>query len=582
MSDEYSQKSQKEHDNKSANRKNRAFASRNRFWMPYCMVLVTVWVALGSLLSGCGTCGGSGPKESTVDNVASDGFVWGTVDPQSLDPAKVQDMAAWWVTVNLFEGLMVFAPGNTKPLPGVAKSEPTVGPDGLTWTFELRTEAKWSDGQPVVAEDFVYAWRRAVHPETGGKNAMDFVPIQNADAIINGSQPDVTQLGVHAKSQHVLEVRLAYPSPTFARIVATPAFFPVPKRAVDKFGDQWTRPENLIGNGAFMLAEWKPRDRMTFVKNPHYWDATNVALERSTMRHLDSEALAWNLYQDNQLHWLNLLPVEKVGRLRSENHPELHVDPTLCNATVHLNMQRTPFTDRRVRQAFTMAVDRERLVNHILNRGDSLATHYLPPVFEATFGYVSPKGPAFDPVEAKRLLAEAGYPGGTGFPSVTYIYNTYDLNRTVAEFLQRSLSENLGVNIALENMEWRTFLGRIQDNDFDLARGGGCGIEDPNEWVRNYRTGSPTNYVRFSNAAYDGLLERINRTADPAERNRVIAEAEALLVAENPAIPLYFPVRAYLLKPFVKGFEPQALDVHLLKYIRLLPSDSPTESRHAR
>lgn len=534
---------------------------------------VTFAVILSAATAGCGTCGGSGSTESVGDNIDSEGFVWGTVDPQSLDPAKVQDMAAWWVTVNLFEGLLVFAPGNTKPLLGVAKAEPSVSSDGLTWTFELRPEAKWSDGEPVIAEDFVYAWRRAVHPETGGKNATDFAPIKNADAIINGSEPDVTKLAVRAVSTHVLEVQLAYPTPTFSRIVTTPPFFPVPKRGVDKFGDQWTRPENLIGNGAFTLAEWKPRDHMTFIKNPHYWDAANVQLKKSTMRHLDNEALAWSLYQDNKLHWLNLLPVEKVGRLRSENHPELHVDPTLCNATIHLNMQRTPFSDVRVRRAFTMAVDRERLVSHILNRGDLVAYHYLPPLFEATLGYRSPKGPSFDPAEARKLLAEAGFPGGKGFPSVTYIYNTYDLNRTIAEFLQRSLSENLGINVALENMEWRTFLTRIQDNDFDLARGGACGIEDPNEWVRNYRTGAPTNYVRFSNSGYDALLDRINHTNDLAERNRLVAEAEALVLSENPAIPLYFPVRAYLLKPFVTGFEPQALDVHLLKYIRLLLPD---------
>jgi oligopeptide transport system substrate-binding protein len=492
-------------------------------------------------------------------------LVWMTVDPQTLDPAKLNDMAAWWVSMNLFEGLLTPAPGNTPPVPGVAKALPTVSEDGRVWTFELRTDAKWSDGKPVVAEDFVYAWRRAVDPETGGKSGNDFRAIQGATAILEGSQKDLTALGVSAPDPHTLVVKLDHPHPAFDLKVASPAFFPVRRDVVEAHGDRWSLPEHIVSNGAYVLAEWKPRDRLVMTKNPHYWGAADVAIERTRMMHVEDENLGWNLYEDGKLHWFRALPAEKVAQLRSEKRPDLHSFEMLCNAGLLFNLRNPPLSDVRIRRAIAMAIDRDRLIQHVLDRGDKPSTQILPPILKAMAGYESPQGLGYDPEGARALLAEAGFPSGAGFPKLVYVYNTYEVNRTIAEFIQRSLREELGIAIDIENVEFKTYLTRINSGEFQLARGGVCGIADPAEWVESYRTGATANYGGFTDPEYDALLGQIPGATDRAARNAIIAKAETRLLDAQVMVPFYTPVRWYLLKPFVRGIEAQAMDVHLFK-----------------
>ena len=503
------------------------------------------------------------PREAVPDEL-----VWASIDPQTLDPARIHDLSAWWVSVNLFEGLLVPPAGDGVPVPGAAEL-PTRSADGLTYTFHLRPDAQWSDGRPVVAEDFVYAWRRAVDPATASPNADDFRGIEGALPIIEGKEPNTARLGVAAPDEHTLVVHLVQPIPYFEASVASPPFYPVRRDVVEAHGAQWTRPEHFVGNGAFVLKEWKHRDRLVLERNPRYWDAANVKLERAVMLHSENEDAALQWYQTGRIHWCNTLPPDKVVQLRKEGHPELHHGPMLCQVGAVFRVDRPPFDNLKVRRAFAMAVDRDRLVKHVLMRGDEAATHFIPSLFRKLSGYESPEGADYDPERARALLAEAGYPGGAGLPRVTYLYNTYDMNRTIGEFLQRSLKENLGVEVELENVEWKTYLARVSAGDFQLARSSYCGLTDPSLWLETFRTGGGSNYGRYGDPAFDTLLDRIAQEVDSGKRATLIAEAERVINDAQAVLPLYFPVRYYLLKPFVKGFEPQVMDVHLLKYVQL-------------
>lgn len=528
-------------------------------------------------VSGAVDAGGTAPEGPARPKPPAElptTFTWPGVDPQSLDPALIHDMSAWWIAVNLFEGLLVVPPGDGPPRPGVAEALPTPSEDRKTWTFRLRPDALWSDGRPVVAGDFVYAWRRAVDPATRSPNAEDFRVLAGAADLLEGRQTDTSTLGVEAPDDRTLVVRLASPVPYFVAQTATPPYFPVRRDVVERHGDRWTLPGNLVGNGAFTLAKWEPRDRLELVRNEHYWDRANVQLPSATMLHSETEDTALRWYEAGKVHWVNTISPDKVARMLSEGRADLHSGPMLCHVGVLFRLDRPPLDDPKVRRAIAMAIDRDRLVKHVLGRGDIVATQYIPSLFASLAGYEAPPGVPYDPEAARALLSEAGYPGGSGLPTLTYLYNTYDTNRAIAEFLQRSLKENLGVALELENMEWKSFLARTGQGDFQMARGSWCGLSDPSMWLETFRSGAGGNHGGFASAEYDALLERLAGEGDVARRLALVAEGERMLDRAQVIAPLYFPVRHYLLKPWIRGFEPQSMDVHLLKYLAIVP-DGP-------
>ncbi len=500
-------------------------------------------------------------------------MIWPDGGAEFLDPNKIAETAGNAIAMNMFEPLLNYARGNAAPVPGVAERY-EVSDDGLVYTFHLRHDAKWSNGRTVTARDFVYSWRRGLDPATGSRNAEQLWFLHNGRALNEGRLDDPSKLGVEAVDDFTLRVTLENPTPFFPSLVASIAYAPVPREAVEKWGNRWTRPEYIVVNGPYKLVEWKVRDRVVLEKNPLYWDAEHVRLQRAVILHNESETNAWNLYRSGKVYWVpSQIPTEKIPGLIARWPLDFHIDPIMCTYYYVFRLDHAPFDDVRVRRAFNMAVDKERLVRQILHAGQRAATHLVPEMFEHSDfewvrGYRSPHGDGYDPDKARALLAEAGYPDGSGLSQVEVVYNTYEGHRLIAEAIQRNLKEDLGVDLAIHNMEWKSLLKRLHRGDFQIGRSSWCAdYPDPMTFLSVFHSDSQNNYAGYHNPDYDALLERINRTRDRTRRNALIGKAEAMLNRDVPFLPLYFYVHVYLLNPYVRGFEPQYQDNHLLKYM---------------
>ena len=495
-------------------------------------------------------------------------FVWVEGGAEYLDPNKISESAGTNTAQNMFEGLLAHAPGNAPPVPGVAKSYDKSA-DATVYTFHLRDNAKWSNGRQVTAQDFVYSWRRGLEPETASRNAQQLWFIKGAKEYNSGELKDFSKVGVRAVDDLTLEVELVSPTPFFPYVVAYIAYAPVPKEAVEAWGPKWTQPEHIITNGAFHMTEWKLRARIVLKKSPTYWDADNVRFAGAINLHNESEDNAFQLFEAGKVHYTpGQVPAQKIPVLMSSGRSDYHLDPYMCVYYYVFRTDRPPFDDVRIRHAINLATDKERITKHILRAGQRPATHLVPPMFRDTLGYTSPEGEDFDPEAAARLLAEAGYPGGKGLPKIEMIYNTYEGNRLIAESIQRNLKDGLGIEPAANNMEWKSLLKLMQSGEFQLARASWCAdYPDPVNFLEVLHSEGESNYAGYKNPEYDALLDAIRKTPDQAKRNELMAKAESVVNRDVPLLPLYFYTRSYMLKPYVKGFEPQFMDNHLLKYM---------------
>lgn len=488
-------------------------------------------------------------------------------DPETLDPSLAADESSVTIARSLFEGLLRPPVGNGDPRPGVA-SEYEVSSDGLVYTFRLRPEARWSDGRPVTAEDFAYAWRRVLDPETGSRSAPLLDVIEGAEAFRRGR---ATDLGVRAVDSATLQVRLAVPTPTFLFLLTYPAFAPVRRDVVEAGGRQWTRPGRLVGNGAFRLVENDPKVRVVVERNPFYWNAEAVALDRVEFVFLEDERTAWDWYRAGRVDWLK-------GTLTRDQIPEarrlpgdFHADPVLCTYYTVLRVERSPLDDERVRQALDLAVDKERLVQEVLMGGQTPAWSLVPPVIRGPTGYEPPSGGEFDPARARSLLARVEAERGP-LPPLTWLYNQGEVHRMVGEFLQAQWRQHLGIEVRLQALEWKTLLDRQQRGDFEMARASWCAdVVDPGNFLEVFDSTGPSNYPGFADAEYDRLVASARREPENRTRLALLRQAETRLLAARPILPLYHYTRLYLLNPRARGFEPNLLDVHPLEDISFAP-----------
>ncbi|AXU95024.1 oligopeptide ABC transporter substrate-binding protein OppA [Erwinia persicina] len=475
---------------------------------------------------------------------------------QSLDPHKIEGVPESNVNRDLLEGLVI---SDTKghPIPGVAESWDNK--DGKVWTFHLRKDAKWSNGEPVTAQDFVYSWQRLSDPKTASPYAsyLQYGHLENIDDIIAGKKSPDT-LGVKAVDAHTLEVTLSEPVPYFFKLLIHPSMSPVYKPAVDKFGEKWTQPANWVGNGAFKLSEWVVNERIVLVRNTDYWDNKDTKLDKVTFLPISSEVTDVNRYRSGGSDMTyNNMPIELFQKLKKDIPGEVHVDPYLCTYYYEINNQKPPFNDPRVRAALKLGIDRDIIVTKVKGQGDLPAYSYTPPYTEGIkltppewFGWTQEKRNE----EAKKLLAEAGY---TADKPLTFslLYNTSDLHKKLAIAASSIWKKNLGVNVKLENQEWKTFLDTRHQGNYDVARAGWCAdYNEPTTFLGTMQSNSSNNTSHYKSEAFDKAMDAALSSPDEATRATRYADAEKILDKDSVIVPVYYYVNARLVKPYVGGY----------------------------
>ncbi len=519
------------------------------------LVLASAWL-LG--VAGC-----SSPSSTTAEG-RDGGFlqVGNGDEPQELDPQVVTGVPEHRICGALFEGLVNLDPETLAPMPGAAASW-TVSDDGTLYRFQLRPEGRWSNGDPVTAGDFVYAWQRILSPGLASEYGYMLWCIKNARAYNEGLLTDFSQVGVRALDDLELEVTLEHPTAYFLSMQVHSSWYPVHRAtierigAMDERGTKWTQPGNHVGNGAFMLKEWYPNKVITVVRNPYYWNAAEVRLPGVSFHPINDLLTEERNFRRGRLHLTENVPVNKIEVYQREHPEQLHIDPYLGTYFYRLNVTRPPFDDVRVRRAFAMALDRETLVNKVVKGGRQAAYHFTPP---DTAGYTCAATIPYDVEEARRLLAEAGYPNGESFPQVELLYNTSENHKLIAAAVQQMWKESLNVEVGLLNQDWKVYLASMQNLDYGMARSGWIAdVVDPINFLECFTTGNGNNRTGYSSAAYDDLITQAAREADPATRRGLFQQAEALLMADAPLVPIYFYTRVYLMSPKVKGWHSNPL-----------------------
>lgn len=475
---------------------------------------------------------------------------------QSLDPHKIEGVPESNINRDLFEGLLI-SDVDGKPSPGVA--EKWDNKDFKVWTFHLRKDAKWSDGTPVTAQDFVYSWQRLANPNTASPYAsyLQYGHIVNIDDIIAGKKP-VTDLGVKAIDDHTFEVTLSEPVPYFYKLLVHSSVSPVPKAAVEKYGDKWTQPTNIVTNGAYKLKDWVVNERIVLERNTNYWDNAKTVINQVTYLPISSEVTDVNRYRSGEIDMTyNNMPIELFQKLKKEIPNEVHVDPYLCTYYYEINNQKAPFNDVRVRTALKLAMDRDIIVNKVKNQGDLPAYSFTPPYTDGA-KLVEPEWFKWSQEkrneEAKKLLAEAGY---TAEKPLTFdlLYNTSDLHKKLAIAAASIWKKNLGANVKLENQEWKTFLDTRHQGNYDVSRAGWCAdYNEPTSFLNMVLSDSSNNTVHYKSPAFDKLIADTLKVTDEAQRSELYSKAEQQLDKDSAIVPVYYYVNARLVKPWVGGY----------------------------
>lgn len=487
-------------------------------------------------------------------------------DVQTLDPALMTGQPEHRIANAIFEGLTARSPDGATIVPGVAESW-EISPDGLRYTFRLR-DCVWSDGTPLTADDFIYSWRRVLDPSMGAAYyAYQLFYIRGAEEFNAGVLNDFSRVGVRAPDPRTLVVELKSPMPFFLYLTSFYTLFPVNRACVERHGDLWTRPGKIVSNGPFVLAEWITSRRIRLVRNPRYWDRDRVRLSTIDALPTENESTAFNLYLTGGADWVDGagIPLHLVDLLRTR--PDFHKTTILVTYFYRFNVTRPPIDDPRVRKALALAADKKRITEKILRAGQLPATTLVPPSMPR---YRPPEGLGYDPAEARRLLAEAGYPGGERFPETRILFNTSEAHKQIAVEMQAIWKENLGIQVELENQEWGTYLNSESALDYWISRAGWVAdYPDPNTFLDMFVTGGGNNRTGWGNARYDELIAAAGGERDEKRRMDLLREAERILVVDEvPILPIYYYVSLSLYDADrIGGILPNPLDEHPLKHV---------------
>lgn len=528
------------------------------------VILLAVLMVISLAAAGCG--GGQQaqqPEETQQEETPEEIVIRYNLgaQPETIDPALNSAVDGANVILHTFEGL-VNLDENQQPVPGVAESW-DVSDDGLVWTFHLRNNAKWSDGEPVTAKDFDYAWKRALDPATGAEYAYQLYYIKNGQAFNEGTAK-AEDLGIKVIDDYTIEVTLEAPTPYMLQIFAFPTLFPVRQDIVEQYGDKWAQEaESYIGNGAFKVTEMAYQDHITMVKNENYWNKDAIKPDTLIFTEIVDESTILASYENNEVDVIDNMPSAEIERMQNDPNSGFVLGDNLGTYYIDFNNQKAPFDNPLVRKAFSLAIDRKTLVENVTKGGQLPADAFVGPGFpdaDPTKQFHDVQGPFYDATkanieEAKKALADAGYPDGKGFPSVTYLYNEGQGHQNIAQALQEMWKQNLGVQVELSSQEWQVFQETRRRGDYDIARDGWLAdYTDPMTMLDLFTSYSGNNNAQYKNPEYDALIEKAKSTSNQAERMQAMHDAQQLLLGEDWAIaPLYFYTDPYAVKPGLKG-----------------------------
>lgn len=546
----------------------------------------TMLLALVLLLTACGggnapanNAGNNGAKEATADAGSSEGKILRTnnnSEPGSLDPALATGTHDSWPMQHMFEGLMKY---NEKGevVEGMAK-EMKVSDDGLKYTFILRDDAKWSNGDPLTAADFEFAWKRVLDPETASEYSYQLYYLKNGEAYNNG-EAKAEDVGVKAVDDKTLEVELETATKYFPGLAAFYTLYPVPKAIVEKNPDWAKDPKkgDFVTNGPFVIKDWKHNEGIDLVKNDQYYDKDKVKLAGIHFDIIEDQNTSWQRYEGGEYDFMVSPPNTIVNKLKQAKDEQLTIGDDLGTYYFALNVKEKPLNNVKVRQALSLAIDRKSIVENITQGGQVPAEGMVP------FGLLDDQDKDFrddqgnlvkeDVEEAKKLLDEGLAEEGmtkADLNGKVIVYNTDESHKKIAQAVQEMWNSKLGISVNLENMEFQTLIDRRRQGDYFISRAGWMGdYADPMTMLDLFMTGNPQNDPKWSNAKFDELLKKAKTETDQKVRMDSMKEAEKIMMEEMPVIPIYFYTQPYVTKPNVKGIYKVILNYPFLTYAEI-------------
>ncbi len=543
------------------------------------MALFMTAIMTCTLFAGCGNDDKKVDKNEpgkTAEETVEQKIVYNLgADPKTIDPQLNSAVDGSTVIHNAFEGLMR-EDADGKIIPAVAEKY-ELSDDGTVYTFHLRDNAKWSDGKPVVAGDFEYAWKRALNPAVAAEYGYQLFYIKNGAAYYNkekigDKEATAEDVGVKAIDDKTLEVTLEAPVPYFLSLAAFPTYFPVREDIVEGNQEKWTlSPETYISNGPFKMSEWKQKESITFVKNENYWNADSVKLETLEMKLIDDEVTYLNAFKSGEIDVIEAPPQAEIPTLIAEGTAKIY--PYLGTYFYCINLSEEgkkidaaayeALSKPKFREALSLAIDRKLIVDKVAQGGQVPAQSYVPAGIVDSAGIEFQKKyfePTADIEKAKALLAEAGYPNGEGAPTITFTFNTSAGHQNIAQAIQDMWKTNLGINVELKNEEWAVFQETRNNFQFSIARHGWIAdYNDPMTFLDMWVTGNPQNNAGYSNAEYDKLIADAKVELDDAKRTELLHKAEDIFIKDMPIIPIYSYTNVLCIKPKVKGTVKSAL-----------------------
>ncbi len=527
------------------------------------LLLATV-VALGFAAISCGKSGNGGPQVSTLQRGL-------TSDPESIDPHKARSTQSGEILRDIGEGLLAYSATGTL-VGGVAESW-DISADGLTYTFKIREDARWSNGDSLTAKDFVFSLRRLVDPATAAFYAQAVNAITNADRVIAGEAP-TSELGVAEAENNTVVITLKQPTPYMLSLLTHPSTFPVHAGSIAEHGTDFTRPENMLSNGAYKLAVWEPSSVLRLVRNEQYWNNAATAIDAVNFHVVTQEMTEFNRFRAGEIDVTASIPADSFESVREEYAEQLHLSPQLGVYFYGYNLVKPPFAgNAELRQALSMAVDRDTLVEKVIGRGEAPAYSWVPPGVDnyepIRFSFADMSTEDRN-AAARRLYREAGY-SEENPAEIELRYNTSDIQKRIALAIQAMWLEVLGVETTLVNEEFQVFLANMREAEItQVFRSSWIGdYNDAHTFLNILESGNPSNMPRFSNAKYDELMGDAASQVDPQLRRLYLEEAERILLSEHPVIPIYFYVSKHLVSPRVQGWGDNVLDYHYSQHLSL-------------